>query len=164
MATFDHRIGPDGKTVYRVRVRRKGYTTQTATFSKLSEAKKWAQMTESAMLEGRHFTATEAKKHTLGALIDRYIRDVLPQKKKSQKKQTAQLQWWKEQLGSYVLADVSPALIGEKRDELSRGTTYRGTQRSPATVVRYLSALSHAFSIAVKEFCNAAVVLCKLII
>ncbi len=46
MATFDQRIGPDGKTVYRVRVRRKSYATQDATFSKLSEAKKWAQVTE----------------------------------------------------------------------------------------------------------------------
>ena len=84
--------------------------------------------------------------------MDRYILDVLPQKKKSQKKQTAQLLWWKEQLGSYLLADITPALIGEKRDELQRGITYRGTQRSPATVVRYLSALSHALSIAVKEW------------
>jgi hypothetical protein len=30
MATFDQRRGLDGKTVYRVRVRRKGYATQTA--------------------------------------------------------------------------------------------------------------------------------------
>ena len=68
MATFDHRIGPDGQIVYRVRVRRKGYATQTATFSKLSEAKKWAQVTEGAVLEGRHFQAPEAKKHTLADL------------------------------------------------------------------------------------------------
>ena len=39
MATFDHRIGPDGKIVYRVRIRRKGYAIQIATFSKFSEAK-----------------------------------------------------------------------------------------------------------------------------
>jgi len=55
MATFDQRIGTDGKTIYRVRVRRKGYATQTAIFSKLSEAKKWAQITEGAIFEGRHF-------------------------------------------------------------------------------------------------------------
>jgi integrase len=55
-------------------------------------------------------------------------------------------------MGDYLLADVTPALIVQCRDELASGTTYRRTQRSPATVVRYLAALSHAFTIAVKEW------------
>jgi len=57
-----------------------------------------------------------------------------------------------ERLGSYTLADVTPALIVKCRDELADGTTYRNTQRSPTTVVRYLSALSHCYSIAVTEW------------
>jgi hypothetical protein len=44
----------DGQTVYRVKVRRKGAPLQTATFSKRSEARKWAQVTEGAVLEGRY--------------------------------------------------------------------------------------------------------------
>jgi integrase len=152
MAVIEKRKTMSGKVQFRVKVRLKGFPPQTSTHETQRDAKRWAQETESAIREGRHFKTAEAKKHTLGALIDRYIRDVLPQKKKSQKKQAAQLQWWKEQLGSYLLADVSPALIGQKKDELSRGTTYRKTQRSPATVVRYLSALSHVFSVAVKEW------------
>jgi hypothetical protein len=48
MATFDQGTGPDGKTVYPVRVRRKGRATQTMAFTKLSDAKKWAQITEQA--------------------------------------------------------------------------------------------------------------------
>ncbi len=55
-------------------------------------------------------------------------------------------------VGSYLLADVTPALIVQYRDELASGETYRGTQRSPATVVRYMAALSHAFTIAVNEW------------
>jgi integrase len=152
LAVIEKRKTKDGKIQYRVKIRLKGYPPQTSTHETGRDAKRWAQDIESAIREGRHFKTAEAKKHTLGELIDRYIRDVLPQKKKSQKKQTAQLLWWKEQIGSYVLADVTPALIGEKRDELSNGKTYRGTQRSPATVVRYLSALSHAFAVAVKEW------------
>lgn len=35
---------------------------------------------EAAIREGRHFKFVESKKHTLGQLIDRYIRDVLPTK------------------------------------------------------------------------------------
>jgi integrase len=152
MAVIEKRKTKEGKIQYRVKVRLKGFPPQTSTHERMSDAKRWAQDTESAMREGRHFKTTEAKKHTLGELVDRYIRDVLPQKKKSQKKQTAQLLWWKEQIGCYLLSDMTPALIGEKRDELFRGITYRGTQRSSATVVRYLSALSHAFSVAVKEW------------
>lgn len=152
MAVIEKRETKDGKTQYRVKIRLKGYPPQTSTHETMRDAKRWAQDVESSIREGRHFKTTEAKKHTLDELIDRYIRDVLPQKQKSQKKQTAQLLWWKEQIGSYVLADVTPALIGEKKDALIRGNTYRGTQRSPATVVRYLSALSHAFTIAVKEW------------
>ena len=152
MAVIEKRKTQDGQIRYRVKVRLKGQPPQTETFHRRTDAQRWAQETETAIREGRHFKTTEAKKHTLGQLVDRYIRDVLPQKRKSQKKQTAQLLWWKEQIGSYLLSDITPALIGEKRDELARGTTYRGTQRSPATVMRYLSALSHACSIAVKEW------------
>lgn len=152
MAVIEKRKTSEGKIQYRVKVRLKGFPPQTSTHDKITDAKKWAQDTESAIREGRLFKTAEAKKHTLGELIDRYIRDVLPQKKKSRKKQTAQLLWWKDQIGGYLLSDVTPALIGEKRDEFLRGITYRGTQRSPATVVRYLSALSHAFSVAVKEW------------
>jgi hypothetical protein len=53
MATFEKRTTHDGTTTYRVKVRRKGYPPQTATFTKLADAKKWAQITEGAVLEGR---------------------------------------------------------------------------------------------------------------
>ena len=152
MAVIEKRKTKDGETHYRVKIRLKGHPPQTETHHRLGDAKRWAQETEAAIREGRHFKNSEAKKHTLGQLIDRYIRDVLPKKEKSQKKQTAQLLWWKEQIGSYLLADVTPALIAEKRDELLRGSTFRGSQRSTSTVVRYLSALSHAFTIAVREW------------
>jgi len=61
MATFDRRLDKDGKYVYRARVRRKGYALQVATFHKLSDARKWAQVTEATMLEGRHFKNNGSK-------------------------------------------------------------------------------------------------------
>jgi len=65
MATIERRTSKEGHLVYRVKVRRRGAPLQTATFSKLSEARKWAQVTEGAVLEGRHFKTVEAKRHTL---------------------------------------------------------------------------------------------------
>lgn len=152
MASIEKRTNAEGKISYRAKIRLKGHPTQSASFSRLTDAKKWTASTESAIREGRHFKTVEAKKHTFADLVDRYIKDVLPNKPKSQAKQTMQLTWWKEKMGDYLLADVTPALIVQYRDELANSKTRNGKQRSPATVVRYLAALSHAFTIAVNEW------------
>ena len=136
--------------MYRVKVRLKGFPTQTATFNRRTDAKKWVQTTDAAMHEGRHFKTAEAKKHTLADVIDRYLRDVLPTKSRSsQRNQGVHLIWWKEQLGTYLLTEVTPDLIAEYRDKLAQGDDQ---PRANATVVRYMAALSHAFTIAIKEW------------
>ena len=152
MATIQKRTAKDGVTTYTATIRLKGYPIQNATFKRLTDAKKWVQDTESAIRDGRHFKTVEAKKHTLTDLVDRYIKDVLPAKPKQIKDQTQQLTWWKDRIGYLVLAEVTPAVIVECRDELTNGITPKGTQRSPATVVRYMAALSHAFTVAVNEW------------
>jgi integrase len=78
-------------------------------------------------------------------MIDRYIEVVLPTKPKQIKDQTHQLRWWRSEIGDYSLADVTPVLIVQCRDEL-------GKTRAAATVVRYMAALSHAYTIAVNEW------------
>lgn len=155
MATIEKRTGKKGEISYRVKIRMLGHEHQTGTFDRLTDAKRWVQDTESAIRDGRHFKTAEAKKHTLADAIDRYVRDILPQKPKNAANTNAQLMWWKEQLGYKALADVTPAFIGEKRDKLLndpiefKASTRR---RSPATVVRYLAALSPVFTVAVKEW------------
>ena len=152
MARIKTRTAIDGTARYTAEIRLKGYPAQAATFKHLTNAKKWIQDTESAIREGRHFKTVEAKKHTLGDLVDRYIKDVLPTKPKQAPAQRPQLERWKAQLGSYLLSDITPALIVEVRDKLLTEPAPRGNIRSPATVVRYMAALSHAFSIAVTEW------------
>ncbi len=153
MASIRKRTNKDGSASYRVDVRLKGFPPQRATFSRLTDAKQWGKNTESAIKENRYFKTAEASKHTLGELIDRYIRDVLPTKPKQASDQKQQLKWFKGEIGAYTLADTTPAKIVECRDklltELSENT---GKTRSPATVVRYMAALSHAFTIAVYEW------------
>lgn len=151
MATITKRTDNSGAATFQVKVRLKGHPTQAATFARLTDAKRWAQATESAIRENRHFKTTEAKRHTLADLVDRYAREVLPGKKDGAH-QGRQLDWWKGALGAYALADVTPALIAETRDALAAQPTHRGPTTSPATVVRYLAALSHAFTVAVKEW------------
>ena len=152
MATIEKRT-TNSATSYRAKVRLKGYPTQSATFARLTDAKKWVQDTESAIREGRHFKTSESKKHTIKELVERYIKEILPQKPKSTIDQKTQLGWWKNSIGSFSLADVTPALIIEYRSKLALEKSERkGAKRSNATVNRYCSVLSHAFTIAVKEW------------
>ncbi len=152
MATITKRLNAEGKPYYTAQIRLKGYPAQTATFPRVTDAKNWVIVTEAAIKEGRHFKTAEAKKHSFADLVDRYIKDVLPGKPKQASQQRQQLEWWKEKMGVYLLSDVTPALIVQYRDELANGVTCRGTPRNPSTVVRYMAALSHAFTIAVKEW------------
>lgn len=145
MATIRERKTSKGEVRYQAIVRLKGFAPQTATFNRKTDAKRWVINTEAAIREGRHFKTTESKKHTLNDLIDRYIKYVLPSKPKSQLKQAMQLQWWQSELGYLTLSEVTPARLGEARDKLQQG-------RQPATVVRYMAALSHAFTIASNEW------------
>lgn len=152
MAYIQERKDKEGKTHFRVQIRLKGHPTTTATFERKTDAKLWAQQTESAMRDGRHFKTAEAKKHTLGEVVDRYIENIVPTKPKNAAATTAQLLWWKSQIGHSLLSDLTPSLIAEQRDKLLKGTTFKGTVRSPSTVVRYLAALSHALTMAAKEW------------
>ncbi len=59
---------------------------------------------------------------------------------------------WKENIGAISVAQLTPSTIATYRDELGNRDTPRGSPTSPATVVRYLAALSHVFSIAEKDW------------
>lgn len=142
MATITKR--PSG---YQVRLRIKGHPEQSASFTKLSDAKRWASATETAIREQRYFKTSS---HTLAELIDKYILEVIPGKGAWAADQASQLAWWRSELGSKSLATITPSMVSECRDKLLRGS--EGKRRRNATVVRYLAALSHAFSVAIKDW------------
>ncbi len=155
MATIEKRRASDGTVVYRVKIRLHGHPSETATFQHITKAKLWVQQTESAIRDGRYFKTSKARKHTLEQMIDRYKKDILPSKSRNAqhaKNQAAQLDWWKSEIGVYTLADMTPTLIAETRDKLAAREVAKDKKLSPSTVVRYMAALSHAFTIAVKEW------------
>ena len=163
MATIARRTDSKGKVHYQVKVRRQGAPAQTATFKRKTDAEKWAASIETAINEGRALPTIEARRHTVADLIDRYLVDVLPRKKaKTQGPQRQQLEWWRAEIGGYSLANLTPALIAEKRDWLAHepipspasdaSPTGPARHRTGGTVNRYLAALSHALSIGIKEY------------
>lgn len=150
MAAIQKRISSDGKARYRALVRIKGHPSQSATFPKKSEAVLWGKQREAEARLGLVSSISYPSNHTLSDLIDRYIKDVLPQKK--DQCPLRQLWWWKREIGNRSLGQITPALIVECRTKLAQGRTHYGRKRLPSTVNRYLSILSHAFTVAWKEW------------
>jgi integrase len=99
------------------------------------------------MSRRRYFPQHEAERHTLAALVDRQLEAVKMDRPQDYERQRVILGWWKDKLGTYTLATLTPEILGRHRDELQ---TKEGL--APGTVNRYLSALSKAFSNAVKEW------------
>jgi len=145
VATITKRTDGTGRVRWQAKVRLRGHPARSKTFARLTDARRWAAAAETAIKDRRYFPSTESERHTLRDLCERYIHDVLPAKKNA-RKVSQHLRWWDEQIGQYSLASITPAVIAEARDTLSRS----GVQ--PATVVRYLASLSVAFSTAVKEW------------
>lgn len=168
MASITEYETKDGSKSYKVQVRLKGFPTQTATFTRLTDAKRWGQQIEAAIREGRHFKTAEAKRRTFGDMVDRYLSSVVPIRHKrplAKRAITCHLNWWKDQLGPYLVSDITPAKISELRDLLLVSPvldakkkplpTKKGQQprvKSPATVVRYLASLSVMYTTAINEW------------
>jgi integrase len=151
MASIRQRTNARGESAYHVQVRLRGYPTETATFERLTDARKWAQSTEAAIREGRHFKTAIAKQKTLGEAIARYFDEVLAHRK-NPVNQTLYLTWWKEQLGGYAMASLSTALIVEKRNGLLGAENQFGRKVGTTTTNRYLQALGHVLNIAMNEW------------
>src|SRR5712691_1250932 len=134
MATINVHQAKDGSKTYRVRVRQKGQPVQTASFSTLKDAKRWATMIEGDLIAGRHFPASKPK-HTLVELLDRYVQDIMPRKTpETQRSHKAVVVFWQERLGHKPLTDITKADISALRDKIQKTS-------APATVQKYLTIL-----------------------
>jgi integrase len=147
---------------YRALIRLKGCAPQSATFKRITDARKWVQDTESAIRDGRYFKTAEAKRHTVSDMIDKYIKGNLTGKKSAENTEH-HLLYWKSQIGVKALSDLTPALIGSVRDNLLTSPYYTTRKdgdkviktervRTGATVNRYMAALGHCITTAVKEW------------
>lgn len=152
MAAIETRRSDHGKISYRAKVRIKGCPQQSATFDRKTDAKRWAEKTQAELRDGRYFPVAEARKHLFSELVERYISEVLPSRPKNAANTKRHLEFWCIRFGHLLVADITPALIVAARNDLLGQRTRRGGLRSPATVVRYLASLSHAFSVATREW------------
>ena len=83
MATIRLRTNARGEKLYHVQVRLRGCPQQTASFRRLTDARRWAAQTESDLRQGRHFPGAAARRSTVADLFVRYRRTVLLHKRPS---------------------------------------------------------------------------------
>lgn len=155
MATIQKRVSADGSTSYRVQIRLKGFSPETASFERKTDANKWANDTEANMRAGRHFGAS--KRHTFKDLATEY---------EPHAKDKVRLAYWISVFGDNSLDTLTPARISKQRDKLLNEDTQNFTtpatgdpvkdanrvksKRTGSTVNRYLASLSSCLNYGVK--------------
>jgi integrase len=154
MASIQKRRRADGSVSYRVIIRQKDRPPRYATFDRRAEAVAWAEKTE-AHADRNPIVAADGEGRTVNHMIGRYLDVVRLKKPHALQKQAQQLGWWCERLGNCSLARLTSARVAKEAAFLlgeNIGSAARPRHRSPATVNRYLSALSKACKIAVTEW------------
>lgn len=128
---------------YFVEVQKNGIR-KAATFRTKAEAKNWAAQTESDILAMK---IGNYSKHTFLKAIDRYLKEISPQKK-SYAKEKLRFEMLKRDFPQIVkkpLSEVAPADIAFWRDTRLKSV-------SNATVLRELSIIGNLFTVARKEW------------
>ncbi len=139
----------DGKG-WRVVIRIKNHPTVCDHFDRKEEAEDWARDTERKIKLGQ-YSPNKAKEKTVADLIDLYIKDVVIEHHKASKDSVRQLNYFRETIGKYALAYITPELLLKERRKLSETPSRINTNLNPATINRYFSTLSGAFRFACKN-------------
>lgn len=159
MAEIKPRIKKNGKPSYTVSIRIKGHPILNKTFSRRTDAREWANSTEAKIRENINFPKRKLQNMTMNDLIDKFIAFELPKKKeKAQSEYKRSLEWYRNEIGSLYIKNVTSAILVECRDKLSQKfkeipTTkqekkFSDKKLSPATVNRYLECISVLFNYA----------------
>jgi integrase len=143
MATISKRQSR-GRTVYQAKIRTAAGSA-SATFHKLTDAKRWAAGAEEKIRRGVYFEEEKARVHTLADAVEAYERSPRFLKLGNQYVRKAHLRWWVEHYGTLPLSRLTPDRLAEGRDLL------RAEGKAPATCNRYLAALSACLNRTVRE-------------
>jgi integrase len=130
---------------WQARVRRKGFPEATATFSSRQQAQRWAREIEADMDCGTYRALDKSHHVTLGALINRYIHDVLPRLKGAKEDGIRLKAVTRRSICDFSMENLSASHIAKYRDE-------RLTQVASGTVVRELTYLSSIINHARREW------------
>jgi integrase len=129
---------------WQVKIRKKGYPTQSKTFTIRAQAEKWARLVESEMDRGIFLSSNEAENTTFSDAVRRYIKEVLPSKKHQQSLRS-RIRIIESALGHLSLAAITPLVVKEYRD-------YRLETVGSGSVRKELSFISVLLTLCQKEW------------
>ncbi|MEF2146391.1 MAG: integrase [Desulfovibrionaceae bacterium] len=122
-------INKRGTKQWNVRIRRRGYPLQTATFEKREDAEAWARDVESKMDRGFFLSTKEAERTSLSEALDRYIEEYAPSLAEAQREINRARFLQKRNLAQLSLAKVRgmdiAGFIKEREAEGVAGNTIR---------------------------------------
>jgi integrase len=157
MAVIEKRVSRKGTISYRAKIRLKGFPPINETFKRKTDADRWAQSKEAAMLEGRYFPEAKAKKNTINDMIEAYLNDLGVKNPRRAKEVKKLLKWWKAKFGHVTLADFKSEHVMQAqsllrdRDTIRKDENGKPIKMSGATINRYTVALSTAFNFGIKR-------------
>ncbi len=153
MATIVKKTLADGRNRYKTVIRRKDKPLKARTFRTRAQAVKWGRHMDVKADDGKRIATKDEEARTVRDLVREYEVVVLPNyAQPSRRRRKAYLEWWVERIGDHRLLTVRRGLISAQLQALARGETPSKRPASPATQNRYLAALRHAFSIALRDW------------
>lgn len=146
---------PEG--TWQVKVRRKGWPSQSKTFRTRAQAETWARSIENEMDRGAFVSRAEAERTTLDDLADRFRKEFAPHHYRGDG-WTHKLDRLLERLGEFSIAAITPEIVAAYRDERQQDSDprYKDPAKAPrvsgATVKTELDLLAKMLNVAQKEF------------
>lgn len=131
---------------WRAEVRRRGYKPVYRSFDTKQQAQQWARRVESEMDSGAYVDRTEAERTTLREALERYRREIVPEKRHPYQENRRIQRWIDNPLSHRTLANLRGADFAKYRDER------RAAGRAENTIRLELQLVSHLFEIARKEW------------
>lgn len=109
-------IRKKGEGQYHVQIRKRGYPTQTKTFTKEADARRWATIIESEMERGVFVSRTEAEATLVKDVLQRFATEILPTKR-SEQSDKSRIKTLTEAFGDYRLASLNSTQVARFRDQ-----------------------------------------------
>lgn len=130
-----------GPYQWRVKIRKKGFSSLTKTFSDKKNAETWARKTESEMERGIFISSSVAEQTSVAEILDRYEKEVFPRLSDGGKRERFRLALLKTNFGHLSLAALRSNHVAAYRDQ-------RQKQVSPQSVKHEMGLLNRVLKFA----------------
>ena len=137
-------IRKKGEGQWHVQIRKRGYPAQTKTFTKESDARRWATIIESEMERGVFVSRTEAEGTLVKKMLQRYEEEVLPTKR-GQMQDKSRIKLLIEEFGEYRMASLTSTQIAAYRDKRLKVV-------GPQTVIHEINMLNRVLKAATLDW------------